>query len=107
MASFFSHSSSNISPLGSSGGGFVGIFMYQSMSALLYLVESATFGSFGVEHFQLSLDVSGELHIPPHTLVPLLLLNFLAECVTGQFRLLILVEPVASHSPQPAGRLHS
>ena len=63
MASSSTHSLSGVSTLGSAGGGFVGILRYQSMSALLYLGESITHGSLGVECFQPSLEVSCELSV--------------------------------------------
>ena len=37
--------------------------MYQSMSALLHLGKLITFGNLGVEWFQSSLEISGELYI--------------------------------------------
>ena len=54
--SFFLHSSNGISTLGSNGGGFVGILMYQWMSVLLHFGETATCGRLRVECFQPSLE---------------------------------------------------
>ena len=58
MAFSWSHSSSGISTLGSTRDQFVGIFMYQSISALLYLGKSTA---------------SGNPWFPPPTLDPLVL----------------------------------
>ena len=46
---------------GSTGGGSLGILMYQSMSMLLHLGKSPISGNLEVEHFQLPLDISGQL----------------------------------------------
>ena len=63
MASTSSHSTSIIVTLRSTGSGFVEILMYQSLSELLHLLESTTFGSHRVECFQLSLEELGDLCI--------------------------------------------
>ena len=91
MASSSLYSPNSISPMESTGGGFFGILTYKSMSALLHLGEYATSGSLGVECFQLSLDISGELCISSSCICSPVLSEFLSEHVTGQFRLLILV----------------
>ena len=46
---------------GSARSEFVGIFTYQSMPALLHHAEFAIFGSLVIQHFQASLEVSGEV----------------------------------------------
>ena len=53
----------NNSTLGSTRGGSVGILTYQSMSALLHLGKSTTSYTLGIECFQPSVDISGELCI--------------------------------------------
>ena len=63
MASSSSNSSGSSLILGSTGGGSIGILMYQSTSALLYHGKSTSSGSLGDKHFQPSFDISGELHI--------------------------------------------
>ena len=84
VASSSLHCPSSFSTLGSTRGGSVGILTYHSISVVLHLGKSTTFGSPGIEYIQTSLDVSPGL-------VPLVLSKFLAEHVMGQFRLLILV----------------
>ena len=49
--------------MGSTGGGCVGILMYQLMPALFHASNSITSESFRVEKFQLPLAVLGELCI--------------------------------------------
>ena len=63
MASSSFQSSSSISTLRSTRSGFVGILIHQAMSLLLYVEEVPTSVSLGVECFQPSLDISGELCI--------------------------------------------
>ena len=57
------HSSCNISTFRSNNGGFNGILMYQSVSALLHFGESITFRRLRVRCFQTSLAVLGGLCI--------------------------------------------
>ena len=59
------------------------------MSAFLPVGLSVMSWSLGVEHFQPSLVISGELFISPPALISNVLSVFLMEHVTGQFRLLI------------------
>ena len=67
-------------------GAWFGLFMYQSMSALLHPGVTITYMNFGVEYIQPSMEVSGELHIfPSPALVPLVLSRFLVEQVTILF----------------------
>ena len=88
------HSLSDFSGLGSTGDGFVGILMYQSISALLHLGEYVTSGCLQVEHFQSSFAFSGELHISfSGILFPIILFKSLAEHIRNQYRLQILVLP--------------
>ena len=54
------NSTSGISTLGLARGGTIGILIYQSMSALLNLGQSATSGIIGDECFQPPLDISSE-----------------------------------------------
>ena len=61
--------------------------MYQSMSALLQLGKSSTYGCLGVKCFQPPLDVSGELCVSFSSS------KFQTEHVTGQCRHLILLAP--------------
>ena len=61
MAHSCLQSSDSISYLESVGVRYVGMFIYQSTSALLHLGKSTTSQSLRVECFQLSLDTSGEL----------------------------------------------
>ena len=75
MASSSLHSLIGISTLVSTVDGFAGIITYQSMSTLLHHGESITSGSFGVELFQPSLKVSGELCFSP-ALFPLVCPGF-------------------------------
>ena len=63
------------------------------MSALLHRGKSSTFGGLGVKCIQPSLNISVCCVFPSPALSPLVLSKFLAEHVTGQFRLLILVVP--------------
>ena len=99
----------SVSTLGSNGGRFVVIPMYQSVSALLHLGKCTTFLSLRVGWFQPSLDISRELYIPC-PFIPLVLSMFLAKHATGQFRLLnssgTLLDwgLVASQSSEPVGR---
>ena len=51
------HNWGSISTLESTGGGFVHIFTYQSMSAILHLGQSIAFFSLGFECFQTSFKV--------------------------------------------------
>ena len=85
MASSSSHSSSSVSTLVTTGSGFVGILMYQSLAALLHPGESTTSGTLGFECFQPFLDLSGKLYISKH--------------VMGQFRLIIPVAPFKIQGP--------
>ena len=64
------------------------ILMYQSMSTLLHLGKSTTSGSLGVEYFQQSLDIWGELYFLLY-LSSTSSVQVSVEYVTGQFRLLI------------------
>ena len=57
------HSSSSISTLGSTRSECLAILTYQSVSALLHLGKSTASEIPAVEHFQSSLDLSGELCI--------------------------------------------
>ena len=57
------HSSGCVS-VRSTGDGSIGIIMYQSMSALLYLGKSHYLWDLGVECFQPLWDLSGELCVP-------------------------------------------
>ena len=86
-ASYSSHSSSGISTLGSIGCGFVGIFLYQWVSALFLVGTSITSRSLRVESLQPYLAVSGKFYFPPTAIV---LSKLLAEQVTGQYRLLLM-----------------
>ena len=93
----------------SSRGGIVGIFMYQSMSTVLHLGKSTTIQSLGVETFKHPWTYQMSYLFPPPALVPLALLEFLAEHVTVQFRLLILdapcrIDSLASNSYHHVGR---
>ena len=62
-ASSSSHSSNSIKTFWLTEGGSVGIPMYQSISALLHPRKSTASESLVVECFQLSLGISGELHV--------------------------------------------
>ena len=109
---FSSHSLSGISNLGSSKGGFLGILTFQSMLTVLHLGESAIFGSFGVEDFQHSLEVLGELHISSPSVSLCSSSQVSGRTSTGQFRLLILDALLdrgsfASHCSQHVGRSSS
>ena len=97
MLSSSSHSLSCISTSWSTRRGFVVILMCQSMSALLYLWECITFWTLGIESFQPSLEVSGELCISSCGIISSSAVKSLAEYVTGQCRLLILVAPSSQH----------
>ena len=61
VASSPSGGSDSFSPLGPSRGGPAGIFLFQSIPALIHLGISTTSGGLGVECLQPSLDVSGKL----------------------------------------------
>ena len=63
VASSPSDGSSNFSLLGPSRDGPAGILSFHSIPALLHLGISTTSGGLGVECLQLSLDISGELHV--------------------------------------------
>ena len=94
MASSPLHSSSSISPLGSTRGIIVGIPIKQSMSALFYTMGNP------LPPENLGLDAFNHLwkfrvsyvFVPP-VLVPLVLSRFLTEQLTSQSRLVILVSP--------------
>ena len=113
VAPAFSHSSCTILPLGSMGGGYVGIFAYQSISAVLHLGKSPASGSLQLNTFNHPwiYQVSYMCSLP--ALFPLVLSSFLSECVPGQFRLLTLVAscwmeaPWLSHSSQHVHRYSS
>ena len=63
------------------------------MSLLLHIGKATTSGSLGVECFQPYFDISDDFLIPPPSFIPMVMSKFLAECVTGQSRLGILVAP--------------
>ena len=69
------------------------------MLALLHCGKTITSRSFGVICIQPSVEVLGEVYIPPPASVPLALSKFLAEHNTSQFRLLILVTPCWIEAP--------
>ena len=79
--------------MASTRGGSVGILSYQLMSTLLHLGRSCTFGGLRVEWFQPPLDVSGRLCVSSFSFISMILSQFMAKHVTGQFGLLILVAP--------------
>ena len=86
----------NVSTLGSTRCEIPDIFTYQSMSAILHIVNSATSGSIRVECFQSSLPFFQASYIfPPAALVLLVLFSskFLAKHVTVQYRHVILDRP--------------
>ena len=60
MASSSSHNSTNVSNLGSTGGGHVGVLIYQSIPTLLLFGKSFTSGSLWVEDFQPIISVLSE-----------------------------------------------
>ena len=72
---------------GSTRGKSVGVLTYHSISVLLHL------GALGLNAFNHPLAHQVSYVFPPPALVPLVLSKFLTECVTGQFRVLILVAP--------------
>ena len=94
MPSSSSHSSSSISTFDSARGWCNGILTYQSVSGLLHLGESITSGILVIEHFQPSLEVSGELCISISCISSWVLPKFLVERVMGQSRPLIIGLPI-------------
>ena len=70
---------------------FVGILMYQSVSALLHFWE-LYLEALGLNTFNHPWQYLVS-YVYPLILIPILLLKFLAEHVIGQFRLPILVVP--------------
>ena len=106
VAYSFWHSLGSLLTLASTWGGYVGVLTYQSLSALLHLEESTTFGSLAIECFQPSLGIWGESCVSSFYISSLILCKFLVEHVTGQLKLLVLVVPcwmgvsLSSHSPQ-------
>ena len=70
------------------------------MSAFLCLGKTTAFSSLWVACFQCPWTYQVSYAFLPPTLVPLVLSKFLAEHVTGQFRLLILKSPCWMEVPQ-------
>ena len=87
------HSSSCISSLGSNRCRSGIILTYPSMAALLHLGKSPICGCLGLNAFNHPWVCQGSYVFPLLDLVPLVLSKFLAEHVTGQFRLFIHVIP--------------
>ena len=75
----------------STRGGSVGIFMYQSMSALLHLGKSTTLRALGFKVLKHFWTYQVSYVFPPTALFHLVLSNILVEGVMGHFRILILV----------------
>ena len=69
------------------------------MSALFHLGKPSTYGALGLNAFNHPLAYQVSYAFPPPALVPLVLSKFLAECVTSQFRLPILVTPCWKEAP--------
>ena len=86
-----SHSPSSFPDLGSTGGGFVGFLICQSVSALLHSGVTITPGSFRGQAFNYPWKFHLSCVFPSSALVPLVLSKFLVEHNTSQFRLLILM----------------
>ena len=61
--------------------------------SIIHHGESAFSGNLAVESFQPSLDISDELNISSSCSSSLVPLKFLAEHVTGEFRVLIFIAP--------------
>ena len=107
------HSSSGISTGGSTRCWFFYILSYQSMSVLLYLGESATFGNLLVECFQPSVDTSGELCISSCISSPSSVQIFGTTCHRSIQTPIIVVAPLLdggsldSHSSQYIWRYSS
>ena len=87
------HSSTSVSTLWSTGGELVGIFIYQSLSALLHLDNLLPPGSLEVNtcNYSWQFQVIYVFSLP--VLVPVVLSKCLAEHVTCLIRLLIFMTP--------------
>ena len=98
MASSTLHSSSNTSTLGSTRGQFVCILTSNQFWHLCTMENMISLRVL-IECFQLSMDLSGELCSFSPALVPVVLSMFLAELITGNFRLLIHVASCCIEAP--------
>ena len=91
MASSSSQYPSHISTLTSTRGGSVGILTYHSLFVVLHLGKSTTSKGLLIKCVQPSLGVLGKLHLSSS--------KFLAEHVTVQLRVLILLSPYWMEPP--------
>ena len=87
-----SHSSGCILSLGSTRVS-ISWHPFVPLSLLLHLGKSPASGCLGIECFQPSRMYQVSYVFPSPACVPLVLSKVLAECVTGQFRLLFVVAP--------------
>ena len=93
------HCLSTFLALGSTRGGSVRNFMYQSVSPLLHFWTSITSRTLGVKYIQPPWQFQVSNVFPPQALIPLVLFTFLAEYVTSWIWLLILVPPWWMEAP--------